>query len=84
MTFKDLAKHILVDFTQMKTFCQDPAIYKEAAGVWITDVDGKRYMDGMAGIFAVNAGYNNRFIIEAVEQQLHTRTSRTRWVRPTQ
>jgi adenosylmethionine-8-amino-7-oxononanoate aminotransferase len=65
------AKHLLIDFTQMKSFCEDPSIYKEGESIWITDIDGKRYLDGMSGIFAVNAGYNNPRIIQAIEDQLH-------------
>jgi adenosylmethionine-8-amino-7-oxononanoate aminotransferase len=72
MSIKDETKHVLIDFTQMKKFCEDPVIYDEAESIYITDIDGKRYMDGMAGIFAVNSGYNNPKIIEAVEKQLHT------------
>ncbi|HYF65621.1 MAG TPA: aspartate aminotransferase family protein [Herpetosiphonaceae bacterium] len=45
-------------------------------GVWLRDADGKRYLDGLAGI-AVNAlGYGDRDVIAAIQQAaeglLHT------------
>lgn len=61
---------ILIDFTQMKNFWKDPAVYKQGSGIYITDVDGKQYIDGMAGIFAVNSGYGNQDIVKAIKKQL--------------
>jgi len=67
---KELARHIMVDFTQMKSFSEDPLILTEGDGIWVTDVDGRRYMDGLSGTFCVNLGHNNRALIEAGSQQL--------------
>jgi taurine-pyruvate aminotransferase len=41
-----------------------------ADGVWIWDVDGRRYLDAMAGLWCVNVGYGRREIVEAVAAQM--------------
>ncbi|MBM2817276.1 MAG: argD [Ignavibacteria bacterium] len=53
-------------------------VVAEAQGIWVTDVDGKRYMDCLAAYSAVNQGHCHPKIYEAfVEQAKHvTLTSR--------
>ena len=57
---KELARHIMVDFLPMKDFAEDPLVITEGRGIHITDVDGKRYIDGLSGTFCVNLGHGNR------------------------
>ena len=38
-------------------------------GVWLEDEAGKRYLDGMAGLWCVNVGYGRREIADAMQQQ---------------
>jgi adenosylmethionine-8-amino-7-oxononanoate aminotransferase len=54
----------------MKEFVKHPLIMKSARGVWYEDVNGKRYLDGISGIFVVNAGHGNQKIIDAMKKQL--------------
>jgi adenosylmethionine-8-amino-7-oxononanoate aminotransferase len=42
----------------------------EAEGVWITDADGRRYLDGAGGAVVVNVGHGVLEVIEAVRAQL--------------
>jgi taurine-pyruvate aminotransferase len=42
----------------------------KAEGSWITDADGKRYLDGMAGLWCVNVGYGRTELAEAAYEQL--------------
>ena len=42
----------------------------EAEGVWITDADGRRYLDGAGGAIVVNVGHGVLEVIEAVTAQL--------------
>ena len=42
----------------------------KAEGSWVTDVDGKRYLDGMAGLWCVNVGYGRQELAEAAFEQL--------------
>jgi adenosylmethionine-8-amino-7-oxononanoate aminotransferase len=54
----------------MKEFSKRPLIMKSAKGVWYEDVNGNRYLDGISGIFVVNAGHGNSRIIQAMKEQL--------------
>ena len=43
-------------------------------GVWVWDVDGKKYLDFLSGYSALNHGHTHAKILSAVEKQLHTLT----------
>ncbi len=66
---KELARHIMVDFLPMKDFADDPLVITEGRGIYITDVDGKRYIDGLSGTFCVNLGHGNKALAEAAARQ---------------
>ncbi len=40
-----------------------------AEGVWLTDTNGKKYMDGIAGFSVCNIGHGNPAVIKAVQEQ---------------
>jgi adenosylmethionine-8-amino-7-oxononanoate aminotransferase len=67
---KELARHLMVDFLPMKPFAEDPLILTEGRGIHVTDVDGRRYIDGLSGTFCVNLGHGNRALAEAAARQL--------------
>ena len=46
-------------------------IVKGGEGVFITDRDGNRLLDGFAGLYCVNAGYGRKEIAEAIVDQAH-------------
>ncbi|RLL47771.1 aspartate aminotransferase family protein [Oceanobacillus piezotolerans] len=45
-------------------------IAQKAEGVWITDIDGNRYLDGQAGLWCVNVGYGRDELADAAAKQL--------------
>jgi L-2,4-diaminobutyrate transaminase len=45
------------------------AMMVRGKGVWLEDDAGKRYLDGMAGLWCVNVGYGRREIADAMQQQ---------------
>ena len=47
-----------------------PIVIAEAEGAWVTDVEGKRYLDMLAAYSAVNFGHRNPRLIEAAKRQL--------------
>ena len=47
-----------------------PKIITGAEGVKITDLDGNRVIDGVAGLWCVNLGYSNDAVKEAIARQL--------------
>ncbi|WP_181766295.1 ornithine--oxo-acid transaminase [Streptomyces albidus (ex Kaewkla and Franco 2022)] len=55
-----------------------PVVVASAEGAWMTDADGRRYLDMLAGYSALNFGHRNERLIEAAKAQLDrvTLTSR--------
>jgi taurine-pyruvate aminotransferase len=45
-------------------------VVTESKGSWVTDHDGKKYLDGMAGLWCVNVGYGRQELAEAAYEQL--------------
>lgn len=57
-------------FTANRQFKQAPRLLASAEGMHYTTDDGRRILDGTAGLWCVNAGHGHRRIAEAVERQL--------------
>jgi ornithine--oxo-acid transaminase len=55
-----------------------PVVVAEAEGAWVTDVDGRRYLDALAGYSALNFGHRHPALLAAMRDQLDrvTLTSR--------
>ena len=47
-----------------------PIVITEAEGVWVTDVDGRRYLDMLAAYSALNFGHRHPRLIAAARRQL--------------
>jgi adenosylmethionine-8-amino-7-oxononanoate aminotransferase len=62
-------ERIVLDFTQMRAFAQDPFLFSEGEGVCLKDVTGKTYLDGLSGVFVNSLGYRNQAIIDAMVAQ---------------
>jgi beta-alanine--pyruvate transaminase len=59
-------------FTANRQFKANPRIFVAAEGMHYTAADGRKVLDGTAGLWCVNAGHGRREIAEAVERQLRT------------
>ena len=55
-----------------------PVVLSEGKGVYLTDVDGKKYYDFLSGYSAVNQGHCHPTIIEALTKQAQTLTLTSR------
>jgi ornithine--oxo-acid transaminase len=47
-----------------------PVIAASASGVWVTDVEGRRYLDMLAGYSALNFGHLHPRLVAAAQRQL--------------
>ncbi|HET8780313.1 MAG TPA: aminotransferase class III-fold pyridoxal phosphate-dependent enzyme, partial [Agromyces sp.] len=47
-----------------------PVVVESGEGAWVTDVDGRRYLDCLAAYSAVNFGHGNPRLVEAAREQL--------------
>jgi len=47
-----------------------PVMISEAEGCWVTDVDGRRYLDMLAAYSAINFGHRHPRLVAAAQRQL--------------
>ena len=55
-----------------------PVVIAEAEGAWVTDVEGRRYLDFLSGYSALNFGHRHPALIAAVHEQLDRLTLTSR------
>jgi ornithine--oxo-acid transaminase len=55
-----------------------PVVLREGNGVWVTDLDGRRYLDCLAGYSALNFGHSHPVIVAAAREQLERLTLTSR------
>ncbi|WP_025618296.1 ornithine--oxo-acid transaminase [Salinispora cortesiana] len=55
-----------------------PVVISSAEGAWVTDVDGRRYLDCLAGYSALNFGHRHPKLVEAAHTQLDRLTLTSR------
>jgi adenosylmethionine-8-amino-7-oxononanoate aminotransferase len=67
--------NLFLHFSQMQPHYDPnhrPLLLVKGEGSTLWDVDGKSYLDCLAGIYSVNAGYGRRRIVEAMMAQAET------------
>ena len=57
-------------YTGNRQFKRDPRIIQSAQGVWFTDSDGRRVLDGHSGLWTTGLGHARPEITEAVSRQM--------------
>ncbi|MCF6273935.1 MAG: aspartate aminotransferase family protein [Rhodobacteraceae bacterium] len=57
-------------FTANRQFKKNPRMFVAADGMYYTTADGRKVLDGTAGLWCCNAGHNQPRITEAVSKQL--------------
>lgn len=64
------AEHLWMHFTRMSSFANSPVpIIERGEGAYIWDTDGRKYLDGLSGLFAVQAGHGRLELVEAAAAQ---------------
>ncbi len=59
--------HLIHPFTHFPSFEKEGAlVISEGEGAYVFDVDGRRYLDGIGGIWCVNVVHGNREIADAI------------------
>ena len=73
------AEHIeLVEQVAAHNYHPLPVVIAKARGVWVEDVDGRRYMDMLAAYSAINFGHGNEVLLDAAREQLDRLTLTSR------
>ncbi len=57
-------------FTANRDFLREPRMIHSAEGMYYTSSDGRKIMDGTAGLWCVNAGHRDPLIVEALQRQV--------------
>ena len=65
-----LLKRTFLDYQQTTAFIENPIIVNKAEGLYYWDAEGKRYFDGIGGIFVAILGHRHPRVIEAVHRQM--------------
>jgi 4-aminobutyrate---pyruvate transaminase len=47
-----------------------PLVLEEGRGIYVFDSDGKRYIEGLAGLWCTALGYGNRELVDAAAEQM--------------
>lgn len=47
-----------------------PLLIDKGEGVWVTDIHGKRYIEGMSGLWCISLGYGQERLVKAAADQM--------------
>ena len=53
----------------MKTYARQPIAFTHGQGVWLWSTEGKKYLDGLAGIAVNGLGHNHPKLVKAISEQ---------------
>jgi ornithine--oxo-acid transaminase len=68
----------LVDRVSAHNYHPLPVVISSAEGVWVTDVEGNRYLDMLAAYSALNFGHQHPDLVKAAKDQLERLTLTSR------
>jgi adenosylmethionine-8-amino-7-oxononanoate aminotransferase len=71
---RDLIRRTFIDFQQTSEFLERPLIFDRAEGLYVWDLEGRRYFDAIGGIFVAVLGHRPPRVLEAVRAQLERLT----------
>ena len=78
-TLMSNASHVdLAESVTARNYRPLPIVVAEAQGSWVTDVEGRRYLDGLAAYSALNFGHRHPALLEAAREQLERATLTSR------
>lgn len=64
-------EHLFMHSSPYRAMANDAGkrVLVEGDGIWVTDIDGNRFIDAMAGLWLVNVGHGRKEIGEAIAKQ---------------
>jgi adenosylmethionine-8-amino-7-oxononanoate aminotransferase len=70
MSIERPSEHLWMHFSRMGTYeSTPPPVITRGEGAYIRDSNGKRYLDGLAGLFVVQAGHGRTELADAAYKQ---------------
>jgi len=62
--------HLWMHFTRLSSYNDSPVpIISRGEGAYVYDIQGRRYLDGLSGLFTVQVGHGRRELAEAAARQ---------------
>jgi adenosylmethionine-8-amino-7-oxononanoate aminotransferase len=71
---QNLIRRTFIDFQQTAEFLERPLIFDRAEGLYVWDLEGRRYFDAIGGIFVAVLGHRPPRVLEAVKRQMERLT----------
>ena len=71
---ENLLKRTFIDFQSTADFLKNPVIFNRAEGLFLWDIDGKRYFDAIGGVFVAVLGHRHPRVMDAMRRQMDTMT----------
>jgi adenosylmethionine-8-amino-7-oxononanoate aminotransferase len=68
--YANVIPSLFLDFMQMQEFAKAPTVFVAGDGTNLRTSDGRRFIDGLSGVFTTSLGHANRAVIDAITQQL--------------
>ena len=69
----DARRHLWMHFTRLGGFTDhDVPVIARGEGCYVVDQNGKRYLDGLSGLFTVQVGHGRTELAEAAREQAET------------
>ncbi|MCM3012090.1 aminotransferase class III-fold pyridoxal phosphate-dependent enzyme, partial [Bacillus subtilis] len=74
-------RHLLMHFTHADAYRENAlTVFDRGEGCWLVDRSGKRYFDGLAGLYCVQVGYSHGAEIgDAIREQMVRLPFATNW-----
>ena len=67
---RDVAS-LIHPLTNLKTHLKKgPLVIDKGTGVWVTDIHGKEYIEGMSGLWCLSLGYGQERLVKAASDQM--------------
>jgi 4-aminobutyrate--pyruvate transaminase len=65
------AASVIHPLTNLKAHLEKgPVVIEHGEGVWVTDIHGKRYIEGMSGLWCLSLGYGQQRLVDAAAAQM--------------
>ncbi len=71
---RELLKRTFLDYQQTEEFLRHPLVFERAEGLYYWDIEGKRYFDGIGGIFVAVLGHRHPRVMAAMQRQMERMT----------
>lgn len=69
--WQDDRAHVIHPYTDFSTFANEGSqIIERAEGMYVTDTDGNKLLDGVAGLWCVNIGHGRKEMADAMAEQV--------------